>query len=709
MSEEFVLQLIQKSLRELGYDAISEDLGDAIKLKRGTKTSLAEAAGWFLLQLKQGQYEAVEAHLEALLTASLPSPVLDLPQFRDPHAVVLTTLYLVKKTHFFEQLVQSPNKPQQQLLEYLRNQLLPLLDKLQARVTQIADSEFDFGHGSELNLVFDSLLLNQLNRESESALLLEFTTNHDKLTLVLASKYFFGQPIRSGNLITSARTLLTDTLLGKLLKNDKQMFDTSYDIPDNLLNTIIRQSVLYQKLQNAYYLPPRTSGEGKKRSDDEDLALTLDKSATQLHELYKTTLFPNNLLHTLKNHNFEVWCAKFSPLGRFLVTGALNGELAIYDVWDGFKLLKTLEPSTLNTQGFQPTDKRAYGEKSVIYCAWDQHEHYLVSCYLDTVVRVWEVTGLQQLTTKKRITRSMNDATTGEIKLASSFVLGQDIKTWTCEFLPTLDDTSKPRFIIGSPDKALKAYDVDGTELFDFYGNIDDDGDEETHDLNMKEDSPIDTAVEFEASLSSSAKNKLDNGLDKKLENNFNRINDIAVTPNGKILVTASNDRRLQFYQIPTSFNEEASTKRLASITLKGRLTSCSISANGKYLLVNCAPEELQVWDISGLSNLENPEPTPILYRRLLGHTQSIHVVRSAFGYLVDSTGEEELVISGSDDGFIYYWKLHTGQLIGRIKGHHGLCNSVDWNRFGGVGGSTDYGKLWCSVGDDKLVKIWGP
>lgn len=122
-------------------------------------------------------------------------------------------------------------------------------------------------------------------------------------------------------------------------------------------------------------------------------------------------------------------------------------------------------------------------------------------------------------------------------------------------------------------------------------------------------------------------------------------------------------------------------------------------------MLLSIAPEELQLWDISPLETNEKP----FLKQKFLGQSQAVYMVRSCFGYLTTTSMKEELVLSGSDDGYIYIWKLDTGQLITRVKGHEGLCNSVDWNRFYPAKSGKDYGKYWCSVGDDQLIKIWGP
>ena len=52
----------------------------------------------------------------------------------------------------------------------------------------------------------------------------------------------------------------------------------------------------------------------------------------------------------------------------------------------------------------------------------------------------------------------------------------------------------------------------------------------------------------------------------------------------------------------------------------------------------------------------------PILYRKYLGHTQSSYIVRSTLGYLNEDNDQEELVLTGSDHGYIYfevyYWSI---------------------------------------------------
>lgn len=742
MPDEFVLQLIQKTLEELGYELLLDTLAQQVKVRRFAAheqqehNAQVQTVEWFFAQLADGNYFDVDSFLLSVLsvdeTASVlgslssnPSTTMSpdsmlsflsaLTDCNDPKSVLMMILYLVRRIYYFE-MVLSENADSTKLLSFLRDNLMPVLDELNAK----RDNKFDF-EVSDCSIVFGPEICLRMNRESESACLSDITFgNFTSIAKILTPHNLLGQDINPSSLtntsaIPKLRALLAQKYLNGAFKLDQRYktYDTIYNIPPGYLKTLVKQSLVYQKFQHPYYLFPRTNAEERKlrlTNGDKDNDLMLNGDRAKIHDHFEENVFPNTLLHTLNHHDSQVWYAKFSPLGKYLVSGSEDGKLILYDVMQNFKVVKTLESSeSMDNFAFVPFSAPVNTEKTsaVIYCAWDPTETYLVCCSLDTVVRVWSVNGLH--VPNKRITRSMDTTASKslepEFKLVSCFTLGLEIRTWSCEFLPNEGPDYKPQFIVGSPDKVLKAFDVEGNELFDFYGNID-------NSWELPDATPSSSAEPINSTKSGKdVTMKDEEDADKKdakaAEKNFNRINDIAITPNGKILVTVNHDKQVHFYLIPDFSNPEATTKRLACITFKGRLTSCSISNNGKYLLINSAPEELDVWDISGMYS-EHFFENPILYKRLIGHNQGSYVIRSCFGYLMEETGEEELILSGSDDGFIYYWKLHTGQLVGRSKGHVGVCNSVDWNTFGTYTDALDYGKMWCSVGDDHVVKIWG-
>ena len=730
ISKEYKLQLIAKSLNELGYSDISNQL----IASTNTDQNQPKLVQWFYECLRNKQYTILENYITELIDGKQNADefvhLLNISPVGDSISLLNLVLYLIRRINYLEIIHTSKNNSVDERLNYISGKMMPLLDNID--------------NISQFDSIFDIKMLHKLTSEQETTLLL-----NDSIPF---KKYLLDDDLED-------LQSFVDVLFDKLFRNEP--FE---DIPD--LTTILLQASKYQQLQSPYYLPPRTKQERRKLPPESLIPPPSKK--------YQKNFHPGKLLHTLTYHKDEVWFIKFSPSGRFMVSGSSDGRLVLYDVVNNFQLIKILEPTlAADNAAFVAFSSKPPSStsrnKAVIYCCWDPNENYLVSCCLDTVVRVWSIGEIH----KKRNTRSnssLADATIGEFKLISCFTLAPDIKTWTCEFLPEnkkiVSDTinsDTPQFIVGSPDKVLKLFDCNGVELFDFYGNIeeddddDDDGDddddddddeeegkkrrhknqgsaEDSHgpfaenikrdDVSMKDPEDIPNATD-KLKPTSSTNNSLINN--KNLESNFNRINDLAITKDGKMLVTL-NDHQIHFYTIPDVLNDEATTRRISNIEFKGRLTSCSISNNGKYLLINSAPEELQVWDISPLKSLDEP----ILYRRFFGHSQSSYIVRSTFGYLNENmTGygkekedddddddeedeeyptsgcEEELILTGSDEGYIYFWKLHTGQFITRIKGHVGLCNGVDWNRKGSVVKGKDLGKIWGSVGDDKLVKIW--
>ncbi|KAI5949316.1 hypothetical protein KGF54_005551 [Candida jiufengensis] len=655
-SNEFQIQVIIKSLQQLGYNQVAIDLLNQYRInsQQEIKSEIPNLLNWFHHLIRTNQYQKIDDYLINLKNYE---EFINITNYsgNDSKSIISMVLYLVRRFNFYE------NSQKLGELSYISNNLLPLINQI---------------NKTELSGVFDQSIIDQLNYEEESQILLKTNTS--------INKWFF-------NLTTNSNLEeIQDLIFGKLFKYSEILFNSPTSIP--LLSTIIDQSTKYQQSQSPLYLPPRNKNDKKKNSQ-------INFNATRL-------------LHTLTNHLDEVWYLKFSPSGKYLVTGSHDGRLILYDVYDNFNLIKILEPTNAaDSTAFVPfsTEPSSGKSKAVIYCTWDPKEQYLVSCCLDTVIRVWSIGEIH----KKRYTRSESSTNSlnNELKLITSFTLGQDVKTWSVEFLPIKDPQNYvPQFIVGSPDKVLKIYDINGIEIFDFYANLEDD-DFNNDEVAIEEQQPQEELPEEQEQKDDiSMKDVEDQQSSKRhhhskpIENPFSRINDLAITPNGKILVTVNNEKQILFFKIPDFFNEESITIKLASLKLNGKLTSCSISSNGKYILINSAPEELQVWDISPLYT-QNP---PILYRKFLGHSQSSFIVRSSFGYLNEYSQEEEIILSGADDGFVYFWKLNTGQLVTRIKAHDELCNAVDWNLNGNYVKGCDYGKIWGSVGDDKLVKIWG-
>lgn len=750
--DSFTIRLIHGSLNELGFGSVADQLIAEVQKKgvfiEGTNDSLVQSSKkvklyqWFTDLISDGLFGDILELLDSNISSKTEEVTEDVdgkPNLclifniglesvtkSDLVPVMLIMKYLIKRTIFLQKLVNfllnlSPSLKvtNNSLIQYLGDELSPVLDLV------------DFKN-QYVEKLFDPSITMSLTRESESSKLLSLV-----MQLPLSDSQIENLIFNREVMFTLVSILETthDYFINKLRKTlvkhfFKHLFISdfyegvfpylNFKLPPQFMNNIIEKSVLYSEERSPYYLPSRSTPEPEFMPPVDDYINSKCKSN-----------FPSTLLKTLTGHSSEVWACKFSPLGNYLVTGAADGKLIIYDVKRNFEIIETLvSDNNMDRQSFVNSTYKPYtSSKSIIYCAWEQNEDYIVSGSLDTRVRVWCVKGIKNRDRKafKRATRSSGDSS-DEIKLTSCFILGEKIRTWSCEFLPTKADET-PQFIIASPDKVLKAYDINGYELYDFYSNP---SVEYKDDVLMKEDDEdLEDAVhldhtgsaneeEFEVETShvrtirSRSMSQIDtrdysfpgHGYlpDIQSKNNFNRVNDICITPNGKILISANDNKQVAFYSIPNFKNVESSTRKLCTLKLVGRLTSCAVSNDGKYLLLSLSPDELQVWNIEDLQH----DRKPFLYKKLIGHKHVSYMIRSSFGY--NFNGEEQLAVSGGDDGDICIWKLNTGRLITRINGHENVCNSVTWNNNYKINDEfNDYGKLWCSVGDDKLVKIWGP
>lgn len=694
MSQEFQLQLIRKSLDELGHSDVAELLAERMSSLAGALNSSPRSLISTLQEsVTKGDYDTPLAILlgnsdEFDFHGWVSDAVGELSlQQRNVAA------YLVVRSEFLEMVVrlvlsEAPVPGDRELVSFLQKSVAELYNRIDPVDLSVA-------------------IVGDLARDHEGALLLPLAMTppapDDLETVIFAPEMLL---TKSGAKPLAATpdfrfySVRLRNVLSYLLRqvlttegtNDTGLSWSYADIPDNFLATIIHNASQYNLSRSLYHLPARMEP-----ADGENALVSLIAPPNKKSDL------PIHLLHTLSGHTDEVWFTRFSPLGRYLATGSLDGTCIIYDVLNSFKIVAELDANDEDEDAVWVEGTHKPGldkKKGIISLCWEPHERYIVTCCLDTVIRVWRV---ENITQSKRITRSMDDS--NPASLISCFTLGERIRTWPCEFLH-YEIKMTPHFVVGSPDKVLKVFSIDGQEVLNFYSDSPEFFVEEELAASfgpLNPDQRLDQrSGPPKLDLSSSGNGNNDSAH----ANQFNRINDFSITPNGKVLITANNDKQVYFYSIPNLSDPMSATFKIALLSLNGRLTSCSVSANGKYMLLSIAPEEIQVWDISPLDQYEKP----FLKQKFLGQSQALYMVRSCFGYLTTSTNEEELVLSGSDDGYVYIWKLQTGQLITRVHAHHGLCNSVDWNRFyKPTKQGRDYGVYWCSVGDDKLVKIWGP
>ena len=104
------------------------------------------------------------------------------------------------------------------------------------------------------------------------------------------------------------------------------------------------------------------------------------------------------------------------------------------------------------------------------------------------------------------------------------------------------------------------------------------------------------------------------------------RVQDCAITPDGRRMIVISVEQQISVYDFYTREEEY-------SIMMKCKMTSVSISRDSRYMLINMATDEVHLIEIE----------TAEICRRFLGQKQDMFIIRSCFG-----GADENLIISGS-------------------------------------------------------------
>jgi WD40 repeat protein len=160
-------------------------------------------------------------------------------------------------------------------------------------------------------------------------------------------------------------------------------------------------------------------------------------------------------------------------------------------------------------------------------------------------------------------------------------------------------------------------------------------------------------------------------------------IDSVAISPNGKYIVSGSDDETIKLWDLNTgrlvrSF--EGHTDEVWSV---------AITPNGKYIVSGSRDNTIKLWDIN----------TGKLIRSFKGHVEPVQVV------VITQNGK--YIVSGSDDKTIKLWDIKTGRLVRSFEGHKGPVRSVTItpNRKYIVSGSWDDTiKLW-NINTGKLIK----
>jgi WD40 repeat protein len=151
-------------------------------------------------------------------------------------------------------------------------------------------------------------------------------------------------------------------------------------------------------------------------------------------------------------------------------------------------------------------------------------------------------------------------------------------------------------------------------------------------------------------------------------------VNACAVTPDGRRVVSASNDDTLKVWDLESG----CIVANLEGHTLT--VNACAVTPDGRQVVSASDDYTLKVWDLASGRRLANLE----------GHTARVRTCAV--------TRDGQHVVSASDDNTLKVWDLASGHPLATLEGH------ADWVRACAV---TPDGRRVVSASDDTTLKIW--
>jgi WD40 repeat protein len=170
---------------------------------------------------------------------------------------------------------------------------------------------------------------------------------------------------------------------------------------------------------------------------------------------------------------------------------------------------------------------------------------------------------------------------------------------------------------------------------------------------------------------------------------------DLAVTPDGKQVVSASNDKTVRVWDIATGKTVRMIRGESAPGNW-GAIYAMSLSADGRWLAIGGYLSDAD--RMSGSAIRLYDFASGKLMKVLKGHKNVV------FSLAFSADGKR--LISGSADKTARIWDVASGQLLFALKGHSAKINAVAFNKDGSrivTGGDDETLRLW-DAADGKLI-----
>jgi len=160
---------------------------------------------------------------------------------------------------------------------------------------------------------------------------------------------------------------------------------------------------------------------------------------------------------------------------------------------------------------------------------------------------------------------------------------------------------------------------------------------------------------------------------EKPLQAHVSLISDLAITPDGKLLISGSADNTVKLWSLPEG-------RWLSTLPAHpDNVSDLAVTPDGGLLVTACA-DTLRLWSL----------PEGRLLTVMDEHTDAINMLAI--------TPDGRTLISGGDDKTIRFWSLPEGRLLATLEGHNSPVQFL---------AVSPNGKVLVSGGKESRLRLW--